>query len=561
MRVRAAAGAFLLAVGGCRCPSRPATEGDASDCFRGDGVIRVASASPPNTLDWGRSSENSAPNYPVMQALMRGLTRLDAHHVPVPDLAERWEVALTADAPPRQVYTFHLGPHLTWSDGTTPLVARDFVFAWRRVLAVGLETAELNDLLGARQAVEAREAQDPARLAAALDRLGVEALDEHTLRVTLASPRSYFLSRVATVYPLFPVPSRLLEGKPEAEVHAYFEQPTASSPVVVGSYRVAGWDRSSEGAPLRLEPNPFGPAAGAPGLPRAIVVVQSSLGPLLYRRCEVDFLFQDEPWALGRTAALQRQELLSVYWLGLNAGLLPLPLRQAIALTLDRPALLEGLLPAARPAFGLLPPDLPGAVAEGDARAEGWPRRDLARARALVASSGYDGRPLTLLVRTQGTFLPEVAIADGVRRQLADIGLHVTLAATADFAGDIRDPEGRIRHPLFLRRIGADYAHPQTFFTPFAPTGLNYTGFEALDGGATVQAFQALVERGAAEDEPGRATSDFTAAQRLLLWDAAVAVPLYYPDRYFQTRRWLSGLGVDAFNFLTLRDARVVAAP
>jgi peptide/nickel transport system substrate-binding protein len=246
-----------------------------------------------------------------------------------------------------------------------------------------------------------------------------------------------------------------------------------------------------------------------------------------------------------------------VYWLGLNAGLLPLELRQAISLALDRPALLEGLLPAARPALGLLPPDLPGAVGEGDPLAASFPRRDLARARALVAASGHDGRTLTLLVRASGTFLPEVAIADGVRRQLADIGLTVKLVATADFANDIKDPTGRVRHPLFLRRIGADYAHPQTFFTPFAPTGLNYTGFEQLEGGALIRRFQALVERGAAEAHPEDAVADFTAAQAVLLVDAAVAVPLYYPDRYSLTRSWLQGLGVDAFNFLTLRDARV----
>jgi peptide/nickel transport system substrate-binding protein len=526
-------------------------------------VVRVASSSPPNTLDWNRSSENSAPNYPVLQAMMRGLTRLDAQHRPAPDLAERWEVGPAAGpgAPARQVYTFHLAPGVRWSDGVTPLRAQDFVFAWRRVLAVGLETAELDDLEGSRAVLEAREAGDPARLHSALLGLGVKALDERTLEVTLASPRSYFLARVATVYPLFPAPSLLLEGRPEAEVHAYFEQPTLVSPVVLGAYRVERWDRSAEGAPLRLAPNPFGPAAGAPGMPRAIEVLPSSLGPLLYRRCEVDFLFQDEPWALAGTPGLQRQELLSVYWLGLNAQLLPLPLRQAIALALDRPALLEGLLPAARPAFGLLPPDLPGAVAEGDPRAADFPRRDLARARALVASSGHDGRPLTLLVRSAGTFLPEVAIADGVRRQLADIGLEVRLVVTADFANDVRDASGRVRHPLFLRRIGADYAHPQTFFTPFAPTGLNYTGFEQLEGGALVRRFQDLVERGAASDDPAEATLDFTAAQRLLLLEAAVAVPLSYPDRYFRTRGWLKGLGVDAFNFLTLREARLEGGP
>lgn len=552
---------LLLVLGGCRCPSRPHTDPSRTDCYRGDGIIRVAISAQPNTLDWNRSSETSYVNYPVIHAMMRGLTRLDARNAPAPDLAERWDVELTRDSPPHQVLTFHLKPGLVWSDGVTPLVAQDFAFAWKRGLAVGFETAELGDLLGAAEVRQARDAADPARLAEALARVGVEALDDLTLRVTLVSPRSYFLSRVATVYPFFPAPSRLLEGRPEAELHAYFDQPTASSPVVLGAFRVAGWDRTADGAPLRLEPNPFGPGAHDPGVPKAIVVLQSSLGQLLYDRCEVDFLYLDEPSALRRASGFSRRELLSSYWLGLNASLLDLRLRRAISLALDRPRLVEGLLPAARPAFGFLPDDLPGAVHDGDPRAADFPRFDLARARALVAESGYDGRALPLLVRTSGSFMPEVAIADGVRRQLRDVGVNVSLVTSADFSNDIKDPDDRVRYPLFLRRIGADYAHPQTFFTAFAPRGINYTGFEALDGGAAVNELQALVEGGAAELDAEAATTVFTRAQRLLLVDHAVLVPIYYPDRYFRTRSWIDGLGVDPFNFITLRDARIRGRP
>ena len=549
---------LLLVLGGCRCPSRPHTDPSNTDCDRGDGIIRVAISAQPNTLDWNRSSETSYVNYPVIHAMMRGLTRLDAHNAPAPDLAERWDVSLSDG---HQVLVFHLRPGLVWSDGVTPLVAQDFVFGWKRALGVGFETAELSDLLGAGEVRKARDANDPARLAEALAHVGVEALDDLTLRVTLVTPRSYFLSRIATVYPFFPAPSRLLEGRSEEQLHAYFDQPTASSPVVLGAFRVAGWDRTADGAPLRLEPNPFGPGAADPGVPKAIVVLQSSLGQLLYDRCEVDFLYLDEPSALRRTSGFSRRELLSVYWLGLNSSMLDLRLRRAISMALDRPRLVEGLLPAARPAFGLLPDDLPGAVHDGDPRAADFPRFDLARAKALVAESGYDGRTLPLLVRTTGSFMPEVAIADGVRRQLRDIGVNVSLVTSADFANDIKDPDDRIRYPLFLRRTGADYAHPQTFFTAFAPRGINYTGFEAIDGGAAVNEFQALVEEGAAQLDAEAATAEFTRAQHLLLVEHAVLVPIYYPDRYFRTRPWIEGLGVDPFNFITLRDARIRRRP
>ncbi len=547
----------VLVAAGCQCPGSTVPS-DPTDCARGDGTVRVAISAQPNTLDWNRSSETSYVNYPVIHAMMRGLTQLDQRHQPVPDLADRWDVALTTDTPPRQVFTFHLRPGVLWSDGVTPHVAQDYVFAWKRALKSGFETAELSDLLGADEVIAARESKDPAALDAALARVGVEALAERTLRVTLKSPRSYFLARIAYVYPYFPAPSRLLEGKSEDELHRYFDQPTAHTPVVLGAFRIAGWDRSAEGSPLRLELNPHGPSAADPRAVKSLTVLQSSLGQLLYQRCAVDFLYMDEPWMLRRPGVeASRQPLLSVYWLGLNAAKVHPALRRAIAHAVDRQTLMQGLLPTARPAFGLLPDELPGAVSETDPLAAAFPRFDPARARALVKESGYDGRPLTLLVRNAGTFMPEIAVADALRRQLREVGVEVKLVPTSDFSNDIKAPDGSTRHHLFLRRTGADYAHPQTFFTPFLPTGINYTGFAGLEGGKVVAQFKQLDEDGAAETDPARAKEIFTRAQGLLVADHVLVVPLYYPDRYFKTRRWIDGLGIDPFNFITLRQARI----
>ncbi len=39
-------------------------------------------------------------------------------------------------------------------------------------------------------------------------------------------------------------------------------------------------------------------------------------------------------------------------------------------------------------------------------------------------------------------------------------------------------------------------------------------------------------------------------AQRILLAEEAVLVPLFYPDRYFRTRPWLRELTIDPFNFI-----------
>lgn len=555
----AAAAAGALLAGGCRpadlgSSSRPGPSG----CERADGgAVRIALATLPNTLDWNKSHEASFVNYPVLHAIMRGLTALDAQHRPIPALAERWEVQLLDGPGPRQRYTFHLRKDVVWSDGVTPLTADDFVFAWRRTASVGAEVAELADLVGIDEVLAAREgegttAEVDRRVEEALAELGVRAEGPHTLVVTLKAPRSYFLSRLAYVYPFFPAPSAELAHRSEEERARYFNEPAGGKPMVLGAFTVESWDRVSQS--IRLVSNAHDHLrTRATGVER-LHLVQVDLAPVLYEQCKVDFLLVDDPSALMTSAPadLERTPLLSTYYLGINTTEVPLALRRALAHALDRERLLTGLLPSARVAWTFLPPEMPLSISADDPRAAAFPRFDLARARALISESGYRGEELTLLVRGSGTFLPELGIADALRRQLSEVGVNVRVVPSASFTNDIKTPAGVLRHDLFLKRVGADYAHPQTLFTAFLPNGNHYTDWHKLPGVAGQ--FADLLARGAEENDPQAAATIFARAQSLLIAEAVAVVPIYFPDRYYRRRPWIEGLGVDAFNFLTLGE-------
>lgn len=558
-----ALGFAMAALGGCRCGPADGVGPDGT-CVPRAGEVRIALATLPNTLDWSASSQASAENYPVIHAMMRGLTVLDDRHQPGPGLAASWEVAATTDAPPRQVYTFHLKPGVFWSDGRTTVRARDFVFGWRRAL-LGNEPAEMTDIEGAQAVLDARAGPGPAalvraRVDAALAGFLVEAPDDLTLRVTLRSPRSYFLSRLAYVYTFFPQPSAELEGRTPDEIRRYFGSPANGRPLVVGAFRVVSWDRL--GKTVRLERNPFDADKPAEGAVEKLLLIEAALSPILYAQCKIDFLLMDDPSTLASAPAdLAHTELLSTYWLGMNATLVPLGLRRAISYALDRAALTRGLLPAARTAVTYLPPAMPGALPPQDPRAQAFPGFDLAKAKALVQASGYQGEELSLLVRNSKTFLPEKGLADGVRRQLEAAGIRVRVVETANFTSDIQTPDGTPRHPLFLKRVGADYAHPQTLFTAWQADGINYTDWKKIDGGAELAAFQRLLDEGAALSDVAAMREVYARAEELLVVKDAVLVPIFYPDRYYRKRPWIEGLGIDPFNFLTLRSMRFKTGP
>ena len=222
---------------------------------------------------------------------------------------------------------------------------------------------------------------------------------------------------------------------------------------------------------------------------------------------------------------------------------------------------MKGLLPAARPSHVLLPPELPGAAPPEEAAR--LPHFDPERARAELAGVPGLDRPLRLVYRSGDSFVPEVAIAERLAAQLAAVGLKVTLDARSDFSAEVarRTAEGPRAYDLYLRRLGADYAHPNTFFTLFERNGLHQTGWETQQGGEPMARFERLLDEADAEPDEVRSRALYGQAQAVLLDEMAVIAPLYHPDRYFRTRASLRGVDVDPFNFLSLRELRLSGTP
>jgi len=549
-------GWLLFVVTGCgRCGFQP------------DPGIKIVVPAMPTTLDWSTSDPNSWANYPVMLATLRGLTSLGDDNAVQPGLAQRWERELRPDG--REVYTFHLRTDVKWSDGVTPLTAGDFVFGWRRAVR-GRERGEMLDVLGAEEVLRLLDSGAPsAQVHRAVESLGVEAIDPLTLRVTLGNPRNYFLSRLANVYLFFPAPSRDLAGRSEEEIRDYFDRPRGDRPLSLGPYRVQSWDRAGERVRLVQDPSSaLAPAIGAGEAPAPVVtLMKSEVGPALYDRGRVDFVFIDSAVALKeeRPADLRRRELLSTYFLAFNTLRAPLDrveVRRAIGMALDRGVLLEGLLPQARLACGLLPPGLLGAheLAEHGCGAAGSDPKT--KTLELLQFASELRRPLRLVYRAGESFIPEVAIAERIKSQLARVGVPVELEARYDFSAEIARiaSDGFPAPDLYLRRIGADYAHPKTFSTFFERGGNHYTGWEKLAGGEIVRRFETILKQADAQPEPSAAAALYSQAERILLEEAAVIAPIYHPDRYYRVHPSLVGLQVDPFNFLSLRELRLRGA-
>ena len=159
----------ILLLAGCGGSSTPKPP-------QGGAVLRLKLPLVPRTVDPAQASD--LPSLNVAHELYAGLTRFSGTGVE-PDLAESWDVDEGG-----LVWTFHLRSDIRWSDDT-PITAADFRRSWLRALEPMTAAAYAGPALGIVRGARRFHATGRGGL-------GVEAIDDETLRVTLQHPVPWF---------------------------------------------------------------------------------------------------------------------------------------------------------------------------------------------------------------------------------------------------------------------------------------------------------------------------------------------------------------------------------
>ena len=175
-----------LALGACSKRESNVTLGNRTQ------VLHLGNAAEPNDLD--PQTADTINTGAVIMALFEGLAQYDPKSCePIPAAAERWEVA--AD---NLTWTFHLRHTGKWSNGD-PVTARDFVFAYQRILSpkLGAEYAYFLYALKNGEAFNTGKITDPTLI-------GAHAADDYTLVLTLDHPVPFLPAMVCHTawYPL-----------------------------------------------------------------------------------------------------------------------------------------------------------------------------------------------------------------------------------------------------------------------------------------------------------------------------------------------------------------------
>ncbi len=501
-------------------------------------TLLVGNQNEPATLD--PHIYDAATDFNVIVALFEGLTCYDEKTATaVPGTAERWEIS-----PDGLVYTFHLRPDARWSNGER-LTARDFAWSFERFLTPSLGNTYAYYLFSLRGA----EAFNSGKTKNFAD-VGVEVIDDTTLRLTLQYPAPYLPGILATT--ILPVHRASIEaaGRSDDRTSPWIRP---GKLVCNGAFTLTEWEPNSR---IVVTKNPHYWDAAHNAIERVIFypIEKADGEELAFRAGQLHVTFSLPPTKIasyrrGAPASLHIDPLLQLYMVNFNATKPPFDnpkVRRALALALDRAAIASSVFSGARlPAHTLVPPNCGGYTGPAGQR------EDYAAARALLAEAGYPGGrglPSLPMQVLNDDKLPHVAetIQAMWRREL---GVEMTIEPYDQKTWVAN--QLALSHTLALRGWTSDFPDPLNFLEMFV------TGNGSNVFGWSNRAFDSLIEKSKVTPDPAARYEVLRQAETLMLNDAACAPLVFGAKTYLlhpAVKNWEPApLGIHRYQLIELR--------
>ncbi len=419
----------------------------------------------------------------------------------VPSLAERWEISDDG-----LIYRFTLRDGLKWSDGA-PLTAHDVEFGLKRNLdpdSPGVSVAMLYVLEGAADHALGRSS-DP-------DLIGVRALDDRVVQFSLNAPAPYFLGMLNRP-DCGPQPRHVIEAEPERWCDLDVE-------VVSGAFRRT--EHKANRVVLDRRPDYVGHRLGnVETVVWHTAPVNEVMEGFLDERHDLAWI--SGPWdGAGSeqipTDLVNREPTAGLIYFVLNHGRKNMAdprLRLALAQSLDRAALCEGLGEHLIPATGgVVPPALAGHTPDVA------PVFDVDLARSLVGQARPDAP-----IRMAAFDIPHIVYTTLVERAAGQWRRHLGIEVETTTLGPSSQ---RLREVWEDVDIAPTWWYPGYTDPEYFLRLLLHTEGADNTGRFSSEAFDDLVERARMERDERTRLGLFHQADRLAVAELAAVIPLVY---------------------------------
>ncbi|MEG6214198.1 ABC transporter substrate-binding protein [Enterobacter quasihormaechei] len=321
----------------------------------------------------------------IISDLFDGLVSVSPTGEIQPRLAEKWE---NKD---NTVWTFHLRPGITWSDGT-PITAEDIVWSWQRLV----DPKTVSPYASYPGSMRIVNGTDIAEGKKAPESLGVKAINDATLEVTLTQPNAAFLAMLA--HPSLVPIDKVLVGR-------FGEKWTKPEHFVSsGAYTLSQWVVNERIVAVR-NPHYWDNAHTVINKVTYLPISSEAADVNRYKAGEIDIVYTvpiNQFAQLKKTlgSELDVSPQLATYYYQFNTTRPPFNdarVRRALNLALDKDIIAGKVLgQGQRPAWLISQPDIGGVKLQNPDYAS-WPMdKRIAEAKKLLAEAGFnDSHPLS----------------------------------------------------------------------------------------------------------------------------------------------------------------------
>lgn len=477
----------------------------------------------------------------MVKNLMEGLTRPDAEGVPEPAMAESWDVSDDG-----LVYTFHLR-EASWTNGD-PVTAGDFEFAWKRVLNPDTASPKAGDLF------EVANAKAYYLGEASVDDVGVKALDDKTLEVTLENPTPYFLDLTARTTVMYPVNPRAVEENESWALDA------GESYVTNGPFTLTEWEHNSFFT-FSKSPSYWDNETVQLETVNIQVIEAESTANAAFQAGEIDFVgipfntvSLDALDVYRADDTLQTVDFAALYEYKMNVTdpqLANVNIRKALAYGIDRQTLIDNITKANEtPALGLVSPAMRGFEDSNNYFTDG----DFETARKYL-KTGLEELGLNDPAELTVTLSTNTSESHGAIAQYLQAGWVNNLGINVEIAN--QEWQVHLDNLLTLNyqlgRLGsvAEYNDPNAFLEMYyePDNGMNRTGWENVE-------YQELLDAASVEtDESAR--NELMKQAEAVFMDEMPTVPVYFYSNAYVAKDFVQNMHPDAFVDVQLKHVVV----
>ncbi|MED4586350.1 peptide ABC transporter substrate-binding protein [Brevibacillus choshinensis] len=532
-------GAALAGCGGGNNAAKPAdnaTQGStpaAATPAAGPKVLKLNLHSEPPTADPGIAEDSTSGT--IVRATFEGLTRAGGDGKVHEAAAESYKVSEDG-----KTYTFKLRD-AKWSNGDA-VTAKDFEFAWKRALDPKTASNYAYQLYY----IKNGEAFNKGK--AKIEDVGVKAIDDKTLEVTLENPTPFF-TELTAFYTYYPVNQKVVEGNEkwaaEAKTH-----------VGNGPFKLEAWEHKNK-LTLAKNDNYWDKDAVKVDKLEFSMVEDENTELSMFDNGELDWagsptssLPTDAIPALKDSGKMKTQPIAGTYWYKFNTEKAPfnnVKIRKAFTYAIDRQALIDNVLQTGQiPATGAVPPSMA-------LNKDGYFKdKDLETAKKLLEEGmkeeGLTKMPtVTLSYNTsEGHKKIAEAIQDQWKKQLG-VDVKIENKEWKVYLEDLHQGNFQIGRMGWL----GDFNDPINFLELYKDKkgGNNDTNWENPK-------YKELLNQSALEKDPEKRKAILAQAEQILMDEMPIMPIYFYTDSWVQNDK-VTGIVIDGLGAVDYKNADI----